>query len=649
MKKKLFSLVLCLLMCMTVLTGCNLFGTDLETYYNTVVATINYSYELNGETIEESENVTKRELITAYKSYGQDYVNNYGYTQQEAIEATLDTILNRKLMIKDVEVDAKRNNVALFNERETSYLWQSTYDAFYDNLLTYYNEVLGIEEDEESTDEEVTGVYTRYNPNATYYTYTDSEGRLQYGVKKTTSVATVSGEYTPMYLDDVAYDYEYQKDGVYIFKELIYDTIKAYTTDTQWQSALNRYISTVRDNYSYVDFEDDDEVFYFELDRIYDIVRDNYCIEKYEEIYNRQAENGSDLTGVRIRNILEYYQGEVLSDYYTYVNDLTTFETDMLSTSTNVQYIPSSNTTNYFYVGVIELNFKTGQETPADLEEEVNSGKIDAGDENYQTRLNAIYNAVYADIKSETTGQSTGNRISAQSLLDEIKDLMDNEEYKYLDYNTVINNSQKVDEILADYGYSREGLTNSEIEEIVQKYVDAENQETEYARADEFIKYYYYYNDDTTFQNSDKTSVFGISSTGEVIYNDTFSDAQNDAFDEALTKLYNNGKGKVGDLSDLIRTDDGIYILFYAGEVETLFQGISYNFSLANDDIEKLGSTRVNIFNNKTYFDLVYDAIYEDNNFDNFETENLNYLFKTLTKGGDEGIITYYDEYKDLF
>lgn len=634
---------------MTVLTGCNLFGTDLETYYNTVVATINYSYELNGETIEESENVTKRELITAYKSYGQDYVNNYGYTQQEAIEATLDTILNRKLMIKDVEVDAKRNNVALFNERETSYLWQSTYDAFYDNLLTYYNEVLGIEEDEESTDEEVTGVYTRYNPNATYYTYTDSEGRLQYGVKKTTSVATVSGEYTPMYLDDVAYDYEYQKDGVYIFKELIYDTIKAYTTDTQWQSALNRYISTVRDNYSYVDFEDDDEVFYFELDRIYDIVRDNYCIEKYEEIYNRQAENGSDLTGVRIRNILEYYQGEVLSDYYTYVNDLTTFETDMLSTSTNVQYIPSSNTTNYFYVGVIELNFKTGQETPADLEEEVNSGKIDAGDENYQTRLNAIYNAVYADIKSETTGQSTGNRISAQSLLDEIKDLMDNEEYKYLDYNTVINNSQKVDEILADYGYSREGLTNSEIEEIVQKYVDAENQETEYARADEFIKYYYYYNDDTTFQNSDKTSVFGISSTGEVIYNDTFSDAQNDAFDEALTKLYNNGKGKVGDLSDLIRTDDGIYILFYAGEVETLFQGISYNFSLANDDIEKLGSTRVNIFNNKTYFDLVYDAIYEDNNFDNFETENLNYLFKTLTKGGDEGIITYYDEYKDLF
>ena len=91
------------------------------------------------------------------------------------------------------------------------------------------------------------------------------------------------------------------------------------------------------------------------------------------------------------------------------------------------------------------------------------------------------------------------------------------------------------------------------------------------------------------------------------------------------------------------------YILFYAGEVNSLFQGVSENFSLNDPDIEKLGSERVNIFNNKTYFDLVYDTIYEDNNFDNFETENLNYLKNTLTKGDENSIIKYYDDYKDLF
>ena len=649
MKKKVFSLVLCLLMCMSILTGCNLFGRDLATYYNAVVATINYSYTLNGETINERENITKRELITAYKSYGQDYVNNYNYTQAQAIETTLDTIINRKLMIKDVEVQAKRSNQKLFNDRETSYLWQSTYDAFYTNLITYYNEVLGIEDEEDSTtNEEDTGVYVEYKPNATYYTYTNSQGQLQFGVKKTTSVATISGEYEVMYLDRVPYDYEYQDlEGNFIFKERIYDIIQSYTSNTQWQSALNRYISTVRDNYSYMDLGTDSDVFYFELDSIYDIVRANSVIDKYEELYNRAAENGSTLTGVRVNNILDYYENEVLSDYFTYRNNLSTFETDVLSTSTNVHYVPTSSTTKYFYVGVIELNFKNGQKTPEDLENDRLNGKFDPSNGTYDEQLDAIYNAVYADIKNSTTGQSTGDTISAQNLRSEISKIKEN--YEYLDFDTIIQDEEEVLKILKDCGYeSREGLTDREVNQIVLDYVNEENKTTSYYIADDFIKYYYYYNDDTTFQNSDKTSVFGISTDG-VVYNETFSDAQNDDFDEALRKLYNNGEGQVGDTSDIIRTDSGVYILFYAGEVNSLFQGVSENFSLNDPDIEKLGSERVNIFNNKTYFDLVYDTIYEDNNFDNFETENLNYLKNTLTKGDENSIIKYYDDYKDLF
>ena len=649
MKKKIFSLVLCLVMCTAVLTGCNLFGRDLETYYNAVVARINYSYELNGQTITESEAITKRELINAYNSYGYNYVNNYGYSQHEAVEETLDTIINRKLMIKDVESTYKRENKELFNDRETTYLWESTYDAFYSNLRQYYNEILGITDEEETTGEETSGVYERYEPNATYYTYIDDNGVLRYGVKRINEVSTISGSGKVLYLDGVPYNYEYQDaEGKYVFKELIYETINSYTSNTQWRSALNRYIGVVRDNYSYVDFANDEEVFYFELDRIYDIVRDNYVVDKYEELYNRRAEHGSTLTGVRVQNMIDYYEGEVLSDYYTYRNNPTTFETDVLSTSTNVNYVyTGENASNYFYVGVIKLGFKEGQRTPTDLETDINNGKIDESEK--PSQLNAIYNAVYADIKSDTTGQSTGNRIYAQDLLDEINDLMDNEEYKYLDYNVVINDSGRVDEILADEGYAREELDENQINQIVKDFVDARNQLVEYARADAFIKYYYYYNDDTTYQNSDKTSVFGISSTGDVVYNDTFSSAQNDDFDAALKTLYNNGEGQVGDTSGLIRADDGIYILFYAGEVESLFPNVTSNFSLTFSDIEKFASTRVNIFNNKTYFDLVYDAIYEDNNYSNFEEENLNYLKQTLTTGDDNGIVKYPDSYSDLF
>lgn len=620
------------MMCASVLTGCNLFGTDLETYYNAVVASINFNYELNGKTVSDRLEITKRELINAYNSYGYNYVNNYNYTQEEAIDITLNTIINRELMIRDVEVQAQKEGKELFNDREKSYLWQETYDAIYENLRAYYNEVLGIEEDEETSSEEESGVYQKYQPSATYYKHTQ-DGQVKYEIKKTTPVATVSGNYEILKNNDgLVYDYEYEdKDGNQIFQELIYETLKAYMADTNWKTAFNKYIQTVRDNYSYVKFEDDDEVFYFELDRIYDIVRDNYVVEKYEELYNKAAENGSTLTGVRVDNILDYYVNEVKADYDLYRDDPETFETDVLSSSTNVHYVYSGeNATNYFNVGVIKLSFKDGQKTPEDLEKEINSGEVVADEDYIEGQLNSIYNALYADIKDEKTGKSTGRKISASGLLKEIQTLLSKDEYKYVTYEEVSQSNQKMSE------------------EEVKAYVDEKNQSIAYARADAFIKYLYYYNDDTTFQNSDKTAVFGVNGN-EVVYNETFSGSQNEAFDEALKKLYNNGNAQVGDLSDLIRTDDGVYILFYAGEVESLFENITSEFSLTFEDIEKLGSTRVNIFNNKTYFDLLYEAVYVENNFDNFEAENLEHLKRTLTKADNDAIVKYPDNYKDLF
>ncbi len=644
-------------MCLTVLTGCNLFGTDLATYYNEVVATINYNYELNGLTITESEDITKRDLINAYNSYGYYYVSYYGYTTEDALELTLDTIINRKLMIKDVEVTYAREGKDLFNDRETSYLWQSTFDAFLENLTDYYNDIMGIEDSEDdSSSSSTSGVYQPYEQNATYYTYTDANGVLQYGVKKITAVSTVSGSYQILENSDGVFNYEYQNEnGEYVFKELIYNILKeSYTTpNVQWRSAMSQYLQEVRDNYSYIDFEDDDEVFYFELDRIYQILRDNYVVEKYEELYNRAAEEGSTLTNVRVQNIIDYYTNEVLTDYYTYRLSPSTFETDVLSSSTLVNYVyKATDATNYFYVGVIQLSFKDGQTTPSDVDGLVGDKYVLDADE-YEAYINSLYNQIYTYIKDETTGESTGVKIFAQDLLDELEALVSQYQNRYLDYDTIMADDSEVQRLLLnELGYDSttiSTLTASDIRQLIYNYVEEENKEISYECADAFLKYYYYYNDDTTYQNSNKTSVFGISSDGEVVYNDTFSSAQNDAFDEALIKLYNNGKAQVGDLSDLIRTDDGIYILFYAGAVENLFgDNITSNFSLTFADIKVLASTRVNIFYNMTYFDYIYDAIYEENNFDNFETENLNYLKKTLTSGTN-GIVKYPDGYSDLY
>ena len=648
MKKKIFSLVLCLIMCMSVLTGCNLFGTDIESYYNAVVATINYDYTLNGQQYTYSEDITKRELIDAYNSYGYNYSQNYGYSMEDAIDMTLDNLINTKLMLTDV-----KNHFGddLFDDAETTYLWRETYYSFYENLQSYYNDLMGIddEEDSSSSDEEEPVVYEKYKENAVLY----DKGNQKYGVKRVTAVETVRGSDDILYYDigdgqQIAYDYEKEVDGVYVFKEMIHDTISNLTLDTNWKEAFDQYMSAVRENYSYEDLKGEEKCFFFELDRIYEIVRDNYLVQRYEELYNRYAESGSTLTNVRAEDIVNYYNNEVRADYDKYSNDSETFETDVLSNSTLVDYVyEGTNATNYFNVGVIKIDFK--DKTLEDLDEIKNNGDY----AEYLDAVENLYNSMYVSVKDETTGEviideKTGKEVTVTA--SELLKLINDEMVKtkdYLDLDTILADENEVNGILELKGYET-SISQEQKEQIVRSYVEDYNRLVAYEKADAFVKYYYYYNDDTTFLNTDKNAVFGIARDGSVVYSSQYSESQNDAFDAALKELYNNGNAQVGDTSGIIRTDDGIYILFYAGAVENLYPGVTKDFALTVSDITTLAKVRVNIFSEKTIFDYIYDELYEEDQFSNFEEANLNYLVHALTKADENAIIKNYDNYKDL-
>ena len=650
MKKKVFSLVLCLVMCVSVLAGCNLFGNDLEYYYNTVVASINYEYAIGGENQSYSENITKRELINAYNSYGYNYVQSYNYSMAEAIDMTIDTIVNRKLMITAVKKYYKDNNLELLNDAEKTYIWEETFNSLYENFRGYYNEVLGVEEDDdESTTEDGATVYTRYEKNAVLYSYKDSNDNVKLGIKKVNPTTTIRDNGEVKYLEvngeKIAYNYDYQDDeGNYIFQDLIMNIFKGYTeSDTNWKSAYNKYLNVVRENYSYEDLDNDDDCMLFEMNRVYEVVRDNYIVDKYEEIYNKTAESGSTLTNVRTEKVIEYYENQVRADYEKYYGNSSAFETAVLDESTNVNYVyKGSNATNYFSVGVIKIDFKG--KTVEELQTERDNGKW--SEAKYQQELDKLYKSMYVNVKDFETGEETGEKVGAETLLSMINNAM-KQTPDYLDYNTIIADSERVNAILSDLGY-QDVTDEGEKQDIIRQYVEDRNREISYEKADAFVEFYYSYNDDTTYLSGDKNAVFGVTSSGEAVYSTTYSESQNDAFDEAIVELYNNGNAKVGDTSSVIRTDDGLYILFYAGEVESVFDGITDNFTMTINDIKKLATTRVNIFNDKTIFDQIYDTLYVDSNFDNFEEENLKYLKNTLTKSND-GIVKYYDEYKDLF
>ena len=605
MKKKVFSLVLCLVMCASVLAGCNLFGTDWEKYYNTVVATINYDYVSGGVTHTESVDITKRELINAYNSYGYNYEQNYGYTVEEAIDMTIDTIVNRKLMAKDVERVAEENGQALLNDAEKTYLWEETYDALLDNLYTYYEDIIGeTSVGDEDADEETTGtIFEEYDKLAVLQTKIDANGNKTYEIRKYNATSKTSGSSHILTLDGVNYDVEYQdSEGNFVFKDLIYTYFEALTNaSSNWRASLNQYLSDVRDNYSYMTFGDDEEVFMFELNRIYDIVKENYLVDKYTELHNNLERDGSDVSNVRADAMLSYYEGLWMADYEKYVNKASSFQTGILSESTTVNYVNTDENT-YFNVGVIKIDLT------AELEELEGKLYNEIDEAEYQAQKQQLFENASVEIKDSTNGVATGKTISAKDLLTKIK--------------TTLSGTRS---------YGVDALVNQQIA---------------YEKADAFVDYLYYYNDDSTYLNTDKMSAFGLSSTGEVLYNTTFSSAENDAFDQAIKELYNNGNAQVGDLSSLVYGEDGVYILFYAGKVENALTNVK-DAGVNLTDLEIMARTRVNIFNTKTIFDMCYDALYSETLFDTFQEEHIKQLQNELTREGD-GITIYPDAYKDL-
>jgi len=606
-KKKLLSFILVMFMCVSVLTGCSLVTQDDAKYYEATVATIKY---VDGD----KDVIKKQDLITAYSSYGYNYVQNYGYDLDKTIELMLDNIISQKITIKAVEdyyanLDAgDLNKDVVLNGNETTYLWDATFEAIYSNLQDYFYEIIEREE---------LGTETEAEANKSLFVDYKSDVEIVDGlILKKTAATTIRETYEGRKVGGEYIDFE-----VASFKDQMYDQIVALasdssntTKDKQWKAALRKYINVIKENYSYKKFANDKAVVMFELDRVYNILKDNYMVEKYEVIFNTAKHQDAKTSNVTIKDVLELYTAKVKTDYaaYTAAGGKTTFESDILSDRSKVDYILETKdlngetASNYFSVAYVKLSFD--EETQAELDR-INAKKEAGGYsriEDYNADVEAVYSSVYAKVRSSTTGEETGETV---------------------------------------YAYDKNGQTGllSQIRAAINaySYADIEDEETTtqidfntqvaYDKADAFRKYLYLYNDDDTLKGADYNTVFGINAAGEVLAKDTFS--SNDDVKAAIKTLYKNGDAKIGDTSDIVRAEDGVYIFFFAGNVENIFTMTS-NFDLASDEsnIKYLTSTRLNIFSSKTIFDSLYETLTTDN-FSVYKNMDMNALRQRLVKG----------------
>lgn len=571
MKKKFTGILVCLLMlCMSLFAGCNLVETDNFKMYNAVVAEIR-----NKDGVKVAE-ITNRELISGYQSYGAQQVQYYGKTKKEAVNMTLTQLENRKIAVitaeKNFGIDKTGKGLTSL---EKTYLYETTVDTLKENLDSYYKEIVKTENEESNENDNV--VFNGYEKNATLST--DENGN--YIVVKEDKKDGLLEDYRPVGENR---DYNNAEDKALIYENFI---ISLYNDD--YKEAYEKYYKDLKSaEYGMKLSTNSKEVFEREIQRLYNINYENYMVEKFTESFV----NSSNVSNITTNDILSLYSSKVRADYTSYVLEKDSgYDTDVSDTLKDVYYFKNDDeSTKYFTVANILFQFdEDQQETYNTKSAELEANKGKDGYDTILAEIESLYTQIEPLIRqyNEVTG-----------------------EYEEID-NT---SNLTVDDIIYDKI------------EIVLK--NAQTTGSVNVIGDTINDLIYQYNEDPGMLNAEVPYVIGVNKEGKAVSNFV------DEFNDAGLELYDNGNGQIGDMA-IAKSQYGIHVLIYTGKCENLFDGINSSFNLvgasseSNEEgqkaIEILYRTRVNIMLDKTYFDVLYDELYNDN-FTYFQTANANFL-----------------------
>lgn len=569
-------------MCVSVFAGCDLVSKDMAKYYAEPVAVLEYE---DGEKIE----ITKKDLVYAVNNYGSYYMQNYGLSGEETVKQLLETVINEKLTIRAAEnILKEQNGGEVLTAKEKTYLWEMTYDAIKENIISYYNDLNGIKDDEEdSTSDETAISQTIYEKSFTLEK--NEDGTYEIVLLKTTTDKVNEHVYWSGEDRDVAN----QND-----LNVLYDCIKQFLKDQPiYNQGFNKYLSDAKKSEEGMNLStDQDSVSKREIQRVYEVLYDSFLIEKYAEL------NQTNNSAVTIDNLLELYTSKVVNSYNKYVVEGTSsYDTDILSDVSSIYYYKTTGT-EYFYVSHILAKFSDEEQ------------------------------AIYDECQKVLDGTST--KYTIKEAEEKIEQLYANLTFPVREKND--------DGVWVETGETKS--VEQVMTELKNKLASAAGNEQ--LKAEYFDEFIYKYNEDEGIMNAERNYVIGVDYTTPDTENGTSYTAHSEmveSFTTAAIELYNYGTAKVGDLcTEFIRSDYGIHIMVYEGKVENLFSGIDSNFKLTLSDIEVLNETRVKAGEEKTILDELFDELNSDR-YTLFENMNIEFL-------RDEVKITYYpDAYKDLY
>ncbi len=577
------SILLCLTLCVSVLSGCSLVTTDYAEYYKAIVASATTE---SGKKIE----ITKKDLLMAYNSYGYQYSSYYGMSKEEAVKMTIEQLVSNELLIEKVERELKQiNGGEVLTPEEKTYLWEKTYDSLITNLKD-----IDAKETEDEKEEEKGLTKETYNKKATLFYDFETQ---TYKIKQSETVKTEIQSYV--------FWSEGNKDAsTEAGREEIYEMLGDFVVKNQnYSKSYSKYLSSLIKNEEGQKLSTvNKDIFMREIERLYEVNYETYLATRYEELYKNSE------TNVTCDDILSLYKSYVLEDYATYmVEESSTYSEDILSNAEGMYYIPEGE--GFFYVTHILVKFDDKQTADLKKYEEIIAGNGDG---------------------EMTAGEAI---IAKEDLYRNLKALVRSadKEGVYTEDATVSKKNYSAQNVLTDIQNTLTGLS---AEKKAEAFRDLMFKYTEDGDGTLNAKYNYVIGVDysTPTKNED----------GEITKNYTAHSSMVETFTDAAIALYNNGNGQVGDISGLVESEFGYHILMYGGKIQNLANDISLKMNMGYDVLEKLYSTRINVCKDYTYFDMFYDSLIVDN-FSSYQTQDINLMKSKLTD-----YKFYQNAYKDM-
>ena len=587
--KKLGKALICTLLTSSILfTGCSLVQRNTERYLNRTVATA------------EDITISKQDLVSAYNSFGYQYVTQMGYTKERAVNKTLDSLIERQIVLQKAKelIKENANGEMVYNEDKVIFnknvwqnaVWKSTFEAINGQIKSIEDEIREEENivEPEGTEEEKPEfeAYKEYDKKVKYEDGVWSkvipeldeaqQDALNAGsfVQDETGDASISTRAFKRYIKKLQLNYK--------SKHLTVSDLKTVTSESLAEMYNNLGL-----------LQDEKIAFVYELERIHDAYDDDKYISELQNAYEQYVQTiDNDFN----KKVVNYYKQLVENSYETYMQDtledsytayVSAMQNDYSKVYYHRDYGVNSKGEKRQFVAVNHVLVKVSDENVEKLNElktKLDTGVI--GQQEYDVEYKNFINSTYAIARDEE-GFETETTKTVAEVLAEIKT------------------------DLAQYSSTEDKLNA-------------------------FRKYIYKYGQDTGTINAEKYYAVNLDTTVSDTMTKNFADAS-----RALAEENENG----GNLSEpvFVSQDNysGFHIILNAGVIKNDLS-IEQIRNMDYTDADYLYRKAIKVDTNKSLYDMIYDVIYSST-----YTTYQNSLLETAKS--NLKVVYYVSAYEDLY